>query len=120
VLIKNGAFSGAAPTISISGDQTNVVVDHTSVSAVATWASGHTGTYAWTKISGPGSTTIGSPSSASTTVSGLQTGTYVFRCTVTQDDSQSTYAEVTITVNIPINPPDALIKFRVPHKFINQ
>gem|GEM_PF-1823848 len=99
-------YTVAAPTISISGNQT-ITVDNTSVSAVATWASGHTGTYAWTKISGPGTTTIGSPTSASTTVMGLQTGTYVLRCTVTQDDSQSTYAEVTITVNIPNVPPTA-------------
>ena len=37
--------------------------------------------YTWTKVSG-GNATINSPSSASTTVTGLQQGTYVFRLTV--------------------------------------
>jgi hypothetical protein len=108
----------AAPTISISGTQ-SITVDHTSVSAVATWASGHTGTYAWSKISGPGSTTIGSPSSASTTVSGLQTGTYIFRCTITQDDSQTAYKEVTVTVSISVPTQSPYIQFRVPTIFKN-
>jgi hypothetical protein len=89
----------AAPTISLSGDQT-ITDDHTTLFATPAWASGHNGSVSWTKISGPGATTI-APSGYNATVSNLQTGSYVFRCTATQDDSQSAYAEVTITVNIP-------------------
>jgi hypothetical protein len=90
----------AAPTVSMSGTQ-SIVVDSASVYAIATWASGHSGTYNWTKTSGPGTTTFDTPTNFSTNVRGLQTGTYIFHCTLTQDDSQTTYGEVTVTVAIP-------------------
>jgi hypothetical protein len=53
--------------------------------------------YAWTKLSG-GTATITSASSASTTVTGLQPGVYVFQLTVT-DNTSSTGSD-TITVNV--------------------
>lgn len=90
----------AAPTVSMSGPQ-SIVVDSASIYAIATWASGHSGTYQWTKTSGPGMTTFDTPTNFSTNVYGLQTGTYIFRCTLTQNDSQTTYGEVTVTVAIP-------------------
>jgi parallel beta-helix repeat protein len=99
VLIQNGTKTNAAPTISVSGNQT-ITIDSTSVSAVGTAASGETITdYAWTVSSGTG--TFGSPTSASTTVTGLSSGSNVLRCTVTQTDAQTAYKEVTITVNFP-------------------
>jgi hypothetical protein len=106
------------PTVSTSGNQT-ITDDHTTVFATAGWASGHGGSVSWTKISG-GSATITSPASSSTTVTGLSTGTYVFRCTLTQDDGQTAYAEVTINVSIPIviTPGDKLI-LRTKHQLIN-
>jgi hypothetical protein len=109
------------PTISLSGDQT-IIVDHTTLFATPVWASGHSGTVLWTKISGPGTTTIGSPTANSTTVSGLQTGTYVFRVTVTQDDGQTTYSEITVTVNLPVTPPQSVnvFIFGTPRIFINK
>src|SRR5690348_8164396 len=109
----------AAPTVSMSGTQ-SIVVDSDSVYAIATWASGHSGTYNWTKTSGPGTTTFDTPTNFSTNVRGLQTGTYIFRCTLTQDDGQTTYGEVTITVTLPIAPPNAYIKLRLPTKLINK
>lgn len=87
------------PNISISANQT-ITVSNTSVSAVGTAASGEVITgYAWTVSSGTG--TFGSPTSASTTVTGLSSGANVLRCTVTQTDGQTAYKEVTITVNFP-------------------
>jgi len=109
----------APPTISVSGNQPNVTLDHTSVSAVGIPVSGQTITgYTWSKVSGA-AVTFGTPNSASTTVTGLTTGTYVLRCTVTQSDGQTAYVEVTITVNIPV-PPNAYIKLRLPTKFVNK
>lgn len=93
VLIETGT-SANPPTVSMSGNQT-ITVSSTSVYATATWASGHTGAYQWTKTSGIGSIT--SPTSSSTGLTGLS-GTSVFRCTVTQDDGQTAFGEVTITV----------------------
>lgn len=111
----------APPTISVSGNQT-ITVANTSVSAVGTPASGQTITgYTWSKVSGA-AVTFGTPNSASTTVTGLTTGTYVLRCTVTQSDGQTAYGDVTITVNIPVppSPPNAYIKLRLPTKFVNK
>lgn len=99
VLIYDSPLGVAAPTMSISGPQ-SITVDNTTINAVATWDSGHTGTYQWTQITGAAST-IETPTNFSTKVSGLKTGTYKYRCTITQDDGQTTFAEVTITVNIP-------------------
>jgi hypothetical protein len=109
----------AAPTITLSGNQT-ITVDNTTIYATPVWASGHTGTVTWTNISGPGATTI-TPSGYNATVSNLQTGTYVFRCTATQDDSQSAYAEVTIDVSIPIviTPSSNKLILRTKKKLVN-
>jgi hypothetical protein len=86
------------PTISMPSNQT-ITVGNTSVTATATWASGHSGTYLWTKTSG-GSATITTPSSASTTITGLSNGTYVFQCKATQDDAQFVTGNVTVVVNM--------------------
>ena len=68
-------------------------------SSVTLNGSGSTGTitsYSWTKVSGPNSPTITTPSAVTTTVTGLIQGTYVFQLSV--NGSTST-AQVTITVN---------------------
>jgi hypothetical protein len=43
--------------------------------------------YQWSYISGPANYTITSPNTASTTITGLEEGVYVFRLTVTDDDN---------------------------------
>jgi hypothetical protein len=119
LLIQNGIFI-APPTISMSGNQSNVIVSNTSVSAVGAPASGQTITgYHWTKTSGPGATSFGSVNSSSTTVTGLQTGVYVLRCTITQSDGQTAYGEVTVTVNIPTPQIINIIVNRVKTIYIN-
>lgn len=55
-------------------------------------------TYLWTKVSGPATYTITSPSTAITTITGLVAGTYIFRLTVTDNDSATDADELTITV----------------------
>ena len=54
--------------------------------------------YQWTKVSGAGGT-ITSPNSASTTVTGLTPGTYVFALMTTDNNTGTQRATVTITVN---------------------
>jgi hypothetical protein len=110
----------APPTISVSGNQT-ITISNTSVSAVGTPASGQTITgYSWSKVSGA-AMTFGTPNSASTTVTGLTTGTYVLRCTVTQSDGQTAYGDVTITVNIPPVPvTTSKLNLKLPTKFNNK
>jgi hypothetical protein len=88
---------------------------------VGTPASGQTITgYSWSKVSGA-TVTFGTPNSASTTVTGLTTGTYVLRCTVTQSDGQTAYRDVTITVNIPPVPvTTSKLNLKLPTKFNNK
>jgi hypothetical protein len=93
VIVSTGT---AAPTVSVSGNQT-IITSSTSVYATATWASGHSGTYLWTQTSGT-SATIGSPTASSTTLTGL-TGHNTFKCTATQDDSQTANGSVNVYVD---------------------
>ena len=62
--------------------------------------------YAWTRISGPNTPTIVSPSSATTNITGLVLGTYVFQLQVTNSASNTATSQVTVTVQSqPANPP---------------
>ncbi len=58
-------------------------------------------TYAWTAISGPAGYTITSPSAATTSVTGLVQGSYVFQLTVTNSQGKTATATVTVTVDDP-------------------
>jgi parallel beta-helix repeat protein len=99
MLLYGSSSDIAAPTVSMSGPQ-NITTDKTSIYAVPSYASGHSGTVSWTKVSGPGTTIIGSPTATSTTVSNLENGDYVFQCEVTQDDEQTVTGTVAIHVSI--------------------
>lgn len=64
--------------------------------------------YSWTKISGPAGASIGTPAAATTTISSLSQGVYVFRLTVTDNHSLTTTADVTVTVlGAPVANPGA-------------
>lgn len=63
--------------------------------------SGAIATYNWTKISGTGGV-ITAPSSVNTTVTGLTTGDYIFRVSVTNNSGLTTTNDVTVKVNLPI------------------
>ncbi|WP_346320070.1 Ig-like domain-containing protein, partial [Chitinophaga sp. YIM B06452] len=56
------------------------------------------GTGAWTKVSGPGTQVITTPSNPGTTVTGLSTGTYIFRWTISNGTCTPSTSDVTITV----------------------
>jgi parallel beta-helix repeat protein len=68
-------------------------------------ADGSIASYAWTKISGPSTFTIVSPTSATTAINNLIAGTYVFRLTVTDNQSATGSDDVTILVNAAPNIP---------------
>ncbi|HTL07046.1 MAG TPA: PKD domain-containing protein [Chitinophagaceae bacterium] len=60
-------------------------------------------TYAWTKTSGPSSYTIANPAAASTALSNLTQGVYVFTLQVTDNAGGTASSTVTVTVNAPAN-----------------
>lgn len=65
--------------------------------------------YAWSKISGPSGPSITSPTAASTTITGLVAGTYVYRLTVTDDLGAFGSDDITITVNAAPPPPTPIV-----------
>jgi Predicted peptidase len=62
-------------------------------------ADGRIASYAWTKVSGPSGGSISSASSASTSVTTLIAGTYVFQLKVTDDKGASATDQVRVVVN---------------------
>jgi hypothetical protein len=64
---------------------------------VASDSDGNIVSYLWTKISG-GSATIVSPTSANTDVTGMAEDSYVFRCTVTDNDGATAFDNASISV----------------------
>ncbi|MBN9384755.1 MAG: T9SS type A sorting domain-containing protein [Chitinophagaceae bacterium] len=96
-----------APTVSVGGNQT-ITLPTSTVTLTGTGkdADGTIASYAWAKVSGPSSGTITSASSATTTVTGLTQGTYVFSLTVTDNLGAKAAANVQVTVNAaPVNQP---------------
>lgn len=59
---------------------------------------GSISTYNWTQQSGPNTAGITTPSTAATGLTGMITGTYVFRLTVTDNRGATAYDEVSITI----------------------
>jgi hypothetical protein len=58
-------------------------------------------TLAWSKVSGPGFVTFGNPTSASTTVTASDLGSYVLRLTASDGDVK-TFDEVTLISSLPV------------------
>lgn len=96
-----GGSSNIPPVANAGADQT-ITLPTNSVSITGTASTDADGTissYAWTKISGPGTYTINFPSSASTTITGMGAGVYVFTLTVTDNLGATNSDNITITVN---------------------
>lgn len=55
--------------------------------------------YLWNYVSGPAGSNLTTPTQATTSVSGLVQGTYIFRLTVADNQGATGFDEVTITVN---------------------
>jgi lysophospholipase L1-like esterase len=94
----NGA-ANQSPSANAGADQT-ITLPTSSVTLTGSGSDpdGTIASYAWTKVSG-GAATINSPSSASTTISGLAQGSYIFRLTVTDNGGATASDDVTVTVN---------------------
>ncbi len=94
--------SGNTPPVANAGSPQTITLPTSSVTLNGS-GNGTNGanisSYAWTKTSGPASGTITSPGSASTTVTGLTQGTYVFTLTVTDNNGLTATSTVAITVN---------------------
>ncbi|MFM1745377.1 MAG: hypothetical protein RLZZ630_1314, partial [Bacteroidota bacterium] len=89
------------PTASAGADQT-ITLPQSSVTldgGGSTDPDGSIASYQWTQLSGPGTATISSPTSASTAINGLAQGSYVFRLSVTDDGGATATDDVSVSVN---------------------
>jgi hypothetical protein len=99
VVINVNAAANQLPTANAGADQTiTLPTNSVSLAGSGTDPDGTISTYAWTKVSGTGGS-ITSPSSPSTTVTGLTAGSYIFRLTVTDNSGATASDDVNITVN---------------------
>ena len=92
-----------APLLTVNDPQTIFLpTNATTLTANASDANpgGTIASYNWFRILG-GSATIGSPGAATTTITGLSEGNYVFRCQVTNALGLSTYADAFVSVIVP-------------------
>jgi hypothetical protein len=91
------------PTANAGADQTiTLPANSVTLNGSGTDPDGSISSYSWTKVSG-GAASITSPSSASTTITGLAAGPYTFRLTVTDNSGASAIDDVNITVNSATN-----------------
>lgn len=97
--LKDISSSNAPPVVSVGNDLT--AATDTSPTLTCTATDDEPLTYAWTKTSGPVGGIFTSPTSATTQVTTLVPGTYVFRCTATDARGGSAYDELTLTATEP-------------------
>jgi len=75
------------------------------LAGTATDADGTIAALRWTKVSGPASGTFSDATVATTTVSGLTAGTYVYRLTATDNSGAVAFDDVSVVVNAATPPP---------------
>jgi hypothetical protein len=92
--VAQGPVANAGKDTTIALPASSVELDGSG----STDPSGETLSYQWTEQSGPGTAAIAFPGSATTTVSGLQPGLYIFKLTVSNSSGLSATATVQVRV----------------------
>jgi hypothetical protein len=101
VTVHPAPAQNKAPSAAAGVDQSIILpTDTATLNGTATDDDGTINTYAWTKVSGPEGGTLATPDAASTKVTGLQEGSYVYRLTVTDNEGATATDDVTITVTV--------------------
>lgn len=88
------------PPVVNAGIDQSITLPTSSVSVLATASDpdGSIASYLWTRTSGPNMPTFTTPAAAGTNVTGLIAGTYVLRCTVTDNSGSTAFDELTVVV----------------------
>jgi len=95
--------NNSVPTANAGGDKTIwLPTSSVTLSGSGKDADGSISKYSWTKVSGPASSVFSSTTNASTTVSSLAAGTYVFRLKVTDNGGATDYDDVNVVVKSPL------------------
>jgi hypothetical protein len=94
--------TGASSALVVNAGADIVLPSSVSSVALSGQASGGSiSSVTWTRISGPAGTTIATPGSLSTQVSGLVAGVYVFRLTVSETGGQQAFDDLVVIVYNP-------------------
>jgi hypothetical protein len=95
-----GIVANVPPNVNAGVDQTKTLPTNTAtLAATASDPDGTIATYAWTKVSGPTGGSITTPTTGTTTITGLTAGTYVYRITVTDNSGATASDDINIIVN---------------------
>ncbi|MEO6489288.1 MAG: Ig-like domain-containing protein [Ferruginibacter sp.] len=104
-IIVNAA-PNVAPTANAGPNQSiTLPVSTITLTGSGTDPGGNISGYSWVKIAGPASANITNSAAASTTVTGLLTGTYSFELKVTDNNGASARDTMQVIVNVAINQP---------------
>lgn len=99
ITVNAAAPANEAPVANAGSNRSiSLPTNSVSLSGAGTDSDGTIATYRWSQVSGPSTALINPVTAASTTVSGLVAGTYVFRLTVTDDDGAADSDETTVVV----------------------
>ncbi len=88
--------SGGAAVVANAGPDQTITLPTSSITLNGNSSTGSITSYAWSQVSGPSNATIASPSTVTTSVSGLIQGVYSFRLSVNNGASTD---QVSVTVN---------------------
>jgi ribosomal protein L14 len=106
VIVTVNAAANLPPTANAGSDITlTLSVNSTTLNGSGTDPDGTIAGYAWTRVSGPATYTLGTANAATTTLSNLVAGIYVFSLTVTDNNGATATDNVTVTVNAAVNQP---------------
>jgi predicted esterase len=100
IVVSNGASVVNVAPVAKAGSDATITLPTSiyTLNGSGTDQDGTIASYQWTKVSGPAAT-IANPAAASTAISGLVQGTYVFKLKVTDNKGATGEDQVTITVN---------------------
>jgi hypothetical protein len=101
-LVANATTGQNLAPVARAGTDQSIMLPANSVTLDGSASSdpdGSISAYAWSKVSGPASGNITTPNTASTTVTGLVQGSYVFRLTITDNDGAKATDDISVTVN---------------------
>jgi ribosomal protein L14 len=108
VTVTVNAAANQPPTANAGSDITlTLPTNSTTLLGSGTDPDGTIASYAWARVSGPTTFTLGTPAAATTTLTNLVAGVYVFKLTVTDNVGATASDNVTVTVNAATNQPPA-------------
>jgi hypothetical protein len=107
-LFQIAGATNLPPTVTPGANQ-NLSATSGTLTGTAVANTGSITSTAWTQVSGPNTAAITTPASLTTTITGLITGTYVFKLTATNSVPLSASNNTTVTVSIAPVAPTAVI-----------